>query len=93
MGRIYINGGYNGFDCSEITSVVIPKEINFATYNRQLLSECPNIEEFIIEGDNSAFSFEDGILYCKKVDNYRHIVYITKQVKELFIGKGIDGLD
>lgn len=47
------------------------------------LSECPNVEEFIVD-NNSVFSFADGVLYSSR-GGKRTIEYVTKNVKHLHI--------
>ena len=90
--NIYINKHYDDSLYPEIRTVIIPKEADFVNFNRSLLSESPNIDNFIIDDENQHFEFTNGVLFCSKWNKLRDIIYITKQVKELFIGEDIDDI-
>lgn len=84
---IFINKHYDeSFLIQEgqsIHSITIPKDVNSYDINYILLSNSPNVEEFIIK-DNDSFEFSDGVLYSK-IGDCRNIEYTTKAVKSLKI--------
>lgn len=91
--NIYINKHYDESLYPEIKTVIIPKGADFVNFNRSLLSESPNIFDFIIDEENHDFEFTNGVLFCSRWNKRRDIIYITKQVKELAIGEDIDDID
>ena len=80
----------------EIETVYIPTDTKSCDVNYVLLSECPNIKEFVVEGGD-VFEFSDGVLYSKRVDSYtkqesRRIEYVSKYVKNLHVEQDVSGI-
>ena len=97
MKEIYINENYDMSFLLEygkdITCIHIPEAASQVRYNSTLLCECPNVEKFIIDGNNE-FEFKDGILYSKSYNGVnRSLKYVTNQVKALHITADINSID
>lgn len=95
MEKIYIDRHYDKQFLikygQDVRSIIIPKGTLSYNINSILLSYCPNVEEFIING-NMDFEFKNGVLYSKHRGDTREIEYITKDVGELFIEADVTGL-